>query len=67
MMTDGLQLMVIGMGVVFLFLILLVMLMSLMTAVVQRSSKVVEDNRTDNSAADRIAAVLAVVAAQRRN
>ncbi len=63
MMTDGLQLMVIGMGVVFLFLVLLVMLMSVMTAVVQRFSKKTDDP----SSTDRVAAVLAVVASHRRN
>lgn len=63
MMTDGLQLMVIGMSVVFLFLVLLVVLMSAMTAVVQRFTKA----RLDNNATEKIAAVLAVVAAHRRN
>ena len=63
MMTDGLQLMVIGMGVVFLFLVLLVILMTVMTAVVQSVTK----TKVEDSAAHRIAAVLAVVTAHRRN
>lgn len=62
MMTDGLQLMVIGMGVVFIFLVLLVMLMSLMTTIIQRVTKSAIDTSTD-----RIAAVLAAVTAHRRN
>lgn len=63
MMTDGLQLMVIGMGVVFVFLVLLVVLMSIMTAVVKRYTRVVVDAVSN----DRVAAVLAVVASHRRN
>ncbi len=63
MLMDGVQLMIIGMSVVFVFLVLLVAMMSVMTVVVRMTQPAPQPVDTKS----RIAAVLAVVASKRNS
>ena len=62
LLNEGLTLMLVGMGTVFVFLTLLVMAMSLMAGIVKRLSPVAEEGISD----EEVAAITAAIA-QHRN
>lgn len=62
LMNQGLELMLVGMGTVFVFLTLLVIAMSLMASVVARLAPAVAEGVTD----EEVAAITAAIAAHRK-
>ena len=62
LMNQGVDLMLVGMGTVFVFLTLLVMAMSLMAGIIKRLSPVAEEGISD----EEVAAITAAIA-QHRN
>ena len=62
LMNQGLELMLVGMGTVFVFLTVLVIAMSLMASLVARFAPTVAEGVTD----EEVAAITAAIAAHRR-
>ena len=62
LMNQGVDLMLVGMGTVFVFLTLLVMAMSLMAGIIKRLSPVAEEGISD----EEVAAITAAIAQHRK-